>query len=80
MFFVKVKMDENKRLTNELVMRAKVLAKVSNDKDLAQVLGISKNNLSNQKKKGTLKYRLLDWATEKKYNLNWLFYGGSDKE
>jgi hypothetical protein len=74
------KLDENKRLTNELVMRAKVLAKVSNDNELAQVLGMSKNNLSNQKQKGTLKYRLLDWATEKKYNLNWLFYGGSDKE
>ena len=47
---------------------------VKTDKDLAEILGISANDLNNRKRRGTLINLFFNWAIQNKLDLNKLFY------
>ncbi len=60
---------------NNILQRAKKEAGVSTNKQLADLLGISENNFSNMKRRGTILTPLLEWAINRRVHLSWLVYG-----
>lgn len=48
-------------------------------KDVASVLGISPQDFSNRKKRGTLLPVIVDWALKESVNLNWLLKGETER-
>lgn len=61
-----------------ILLRLKQAAGVSKEGDLAKVLGISRSNYSNRKKRNTLQPLIVNWAVENDIDLNWLLYGSGD--
>jgi len=74
-------MSTQKFIKSELdmiLLRLKQAAGVSKEGDLAKVLGISRSNYSNRKKRNTLQPLIVNWAVENDIDLNWLLYGSGD--
>ncbi|MFZ2447460.1 MAG: S24 family peptidase [Syntrophobacteraceae bacterium] len=55
--------------------RLKQVCNVSQDKDLAKLLGISQTDFANRKKRGSLFPLLINHAINANMNLNWLIWG-----
>ena len=55
--------------------RFKSALAIKSDADIAKLLDISTQNLSNKKKGGTLIVDLLEFAINSKMNINWLLFG-----
>lgn len=57
------------------VERMKTLVGAKNDKDIADILGLSTTNFSGRKKRNSLTAELTDWAIDKGVDLNWFLRG-----
>ena len=58
-----------------IVDRAKRAAEVKTDKELAVIIGISKEDFGNRKKRGTILPLLVKWAANENVDLNFLITG-----
>lgn len=58
---------------NSIIEKIKVLKGLSNNEEVAKILGISPQNFSNRKKRDTLLPLILEWAIHENVNLEWLF-------
>ncbi|MBL4901064.1 helix-turn-helix domain-containing protein [Desulfocapsa sp. AH-315-G09] len=58
-----------------IVGRAKRVAEVKTDKELSEIIGISKGDFGNRKKRGTLLPLLVKWAANENVDLNFLITG-----
>jgi|GEM_PF-3559438 len=63
----------NEKLIGELIEKIKLEYSLSDDKEVANLIGISAQNFSAKKKKGTVVNDILCWAIEKDKDLNFLF-------
>lgn len=63
---------------SELIDRIKSLLSLKRDYEVADLFGITPNDLSNRKKRGTLEKIAISWATEENINLDWLIHGRGD--
>ena len=63
-----------------IIKRSKVEARVTTNRQLAEILGISDSNFSNMKRRGTILVPLIEWAINQRVNLSWLVYGEEKKE
>lgn len=59
----------------QVIERVKVLKNLKNDKDIAALIGISANDFSNRKKRGTLLAPFVEWGLNENVDLNWLLTG-----
>lgn len=62
-----------------VIGRLKKIRGISQDKDIALLLGISAPDLSNRKKRGTLLPLIIDLAINENVNLHWLITGKDSK-
>ena len=63
-----------------VINRAKLIAKVKTQNELAEALGMSTGDLSNRKKRGTLPFeRLVELAYSRNVSVDWLLTG-TEKE
>ena len=59
----------------EVISRLKLQAGVSNNKEVADLLGLSAADFSNRKTRGTLLPLIIDWAINENVNIDWLLKG-----
>jgi len=62
----------------EIINRIKRLKSVKKDYQVAEIIGISKENFNNKKKRNTLVPDIVNWATNECLDLNWLLTGQGD--
>ncbi len=55
--------------------RIKEVKGLRNDKEIAPLLGLSAQNFSNRKKRGTLLSLIVDWAADEGFNAAYILYG-----
>ena len=63
----------NESLIETIIEKIKKEHSLKDNKDVAQLIGISAQNFSLKKKRGTLINDMLAWAIEKNQDLNYLF-------
>ncbi len=63
----------NESLIEAIIEKIKKKHSLRDNKDVAQLIGISAQNFSLKKKRGTLINDMLAWAIEKNQDLNYLF-------
>jgi phage repressor protein C with HTH and peptisase S24 domain len=69
--------SENK--FEEVISRAKIALKVSGDKDLAELLGMSATAFSNRRKKGSIPFeKLTEVLASRNVDFRWVFTGSVD--
>lgn len=59
----------------EVIDRAKTIARVSTDKEFADILGVSSADFGQRKKRGTLLPLITRWAIKRNVDLNYLLRG-----
>ena len=69
----------NESLIESIIEKIKKEYSLRDNKEVAQLIGISAQNFSLKKKRGTLINDMLAWAIEKNQDLNYLFKIISDK-
>ena len=60
---------------DKIITRIAVLKGVAGDKHVAAILGLSPQDFSNRKKRGSLMPAIIEWAINETVNLEWLFRG-----
>jgi phage repressor protein C with HTH and peptisase S24 domain len=60
---------------DDIIGRLKRVSGIPQNKELADILGISSSDFSNRKKRGTLLPMIIDWAIHENVNLHWLVTG-----
>lgn len=60
---------------NLVIERIEALKRISGDKYIAITLGLSPQDFSNRKKRGTLLPAIFEWAIIENIDLNWLMKG-----
>jgi hypothetical protein len=74
-----VSTEINQKINIEHVLnRAKDIANVKNDKQLAEIINTSPVHLSKKKNKGELPISFFTWAIKERLDINWLIYGESN--
>ena len=63
---------------NEIISRLKIFLKIQDDKELAEILGVSPQDFANRYRRGTLINLILEFVLNKNVNLNWIFWGKGD--
>jgi len=58
-----------------ILTRFKFATGLKNDRDIADLIGISPQNFNNRKKRGTLLSPILEWAAKEKINTSWILTG-----
>ncbi|MDH4317715.1 MAG: hypothetical protein OEV64_04950 [Desulfobulbaceae bacterium] len=66
--------------TEAILNRFQALTGATNEKQLADILGMKAGNFSARKKKGTLWVVITEWAVENKIDTNWLLMGIKKQE
>lgn len=62
---------------DEILTRLKLVAKLKNDKDIAELFGIAPSDFSNRKKRGSLTPLLMEWCKQEGVSFDWLLSGGN---
>jgi len=68
---------ENEHLVDidDIISRVRSYLKIKSDRQVAEVLGISKENFSNRKRRGSLMPLFIEWGIKEGVNLQWLITG-----
>jgi len=64
---------------NAILDRAKKAVGVKSDSSFAQLIGISPQDLSNRKKRGTLRSLIIEWALKEDLNVSFILSDGKDQ-
>lgn len=65
---------------NEIIERVKISQKLSLNKEVAEMLGLSAADFSLRKKRGTLLTIIIEWGVNQNVNLDWLITGNKVAE
>ncbi len=60
---------------NLIIERIEIFKGVAGDKFVAEIVGLSPQDFSNRKKRGTLLPVIFEWASSETLDLNWLIKG-----
>ena len=63
----------------DVLERIKKIKRIENDKDLAQLFGVSASNFSNRKQRGSLLPLIVDWAINERFSVDWLLTGAGER-
>lgn len=61
--------------TEAVLDRIKQAKSLKNDREIAALLGLSPQDFSNRKKRGTLRPLLVEWAAKERLNVSWILTG-----
>lgn len=64
----------------EIIKRVLQYENLTKQEQLVSVFGISKDDISHRKQRGTIIFHVLDWALRKEVDLNWLILGKTDQK
>jgi len=63
---------------DKAIERVKKIEGIKKDREIAPLFGLSPQDLSNRKKRGTLRSCIIEWAAKKGISINLVLYGEDD--
>ncbi|MDR2904749.1 MAG: helix-turn-helix domain containing protein [Helicobacteraceae bacterium] len=73
-------LSRGKSEKNQIFQRILEIEHIKTMKSLAEVLGLTKNNIYNYESRNAIPYeKIINYAEKKQINLNWLFFGEGEQ-